>query len=228
MTRIKFREDPWLRRLTKSTIMQNYFRKIFSKEDEMKKLLAVVIGFGLLFALSNPVVSQTKTKGSKKPNVLRTEVYEITATVEKIDMKTRVVTLKGPDGNVFDVVVDKGAKNLGQVKPDDEVSIKYMESLGVQVFGPKEEIKDSSAEFVNLAPEGGKPGGYLVQVHQTTATVESIYYLDRIVSLKGPKGNVFTFKVAKDVKDLWHVKKGDQVVVKYTEALAISVDKPVK
>ena len=52
----------------------------------MKKLLAMVVGLGLLLALSNPAVSETKSKDSKKPSIVEADLYEVVATVEKIDM----------------------------------------------------------------------------------------------------------------------------------------------
>ncbi|MCK7506097.1 MAG: hypothetical protein MZV70_19805 [Desulfobacterales bacterium] len=44
------------------------------------------------------------------------------------------------------------------------------------------------------------------------------------MTLKGPEGNKETIKV-KDPKNLKKVKVGDNVVISYTEALAISVEK---
>ena len=44
--------------------------------------------------------------------------------------------------------------------------------------------------------------------------------------LKGPEGKTRTIKVDPSVKRLKEVKKGDQVVLRYTEAVAISVRKP--
>ena len=44
------------------------------------------------------------------------------------------------------------------------------------------------------------------------------------VTLKGPEGNKETIKV-KDPNNLKKVKVGDQVVISYTEALAIAVEK---
>ncbi len=43
---------------------------------------------------------------------------------------------------------------------------------------------------------------------------------------KGPEGNTRTIKVDPGVKRFKEVKKGDEVVVRLTEALAISVQKP--
>jgi hypothetical protein len=41
--------------------------------------------------------------------------------------------------------------------------------------------------------------------------------------LKGPEGKIRVLKVGKDVKNLAAVKKGDQLVVRHTEEVAIAV-----
>ncbi|MGO9689996.1 MAG: hypothetical protein ACLP2X_15830 [Syntrophobacteraceae bacterium] len=47
----------------------------------------------------------------------------------------------------------------------------------------------------------------------------------RTVTLKGPEGKIRTYKVGKEVKKFKQVKKGDQVVLRVTEALALEVEK---
>jgi plasmid maintenance system killer protein len=56
-----------------------------------------------------------------------------------------------------------------------------------------------------------------------TATIEAIDAKKNRVTLKGPEGKTQEIKV-KDPKNLVNVKVGDQVVLTYTEALAISVE----
>jgi hypothetical protein len=56
-----------------------------------------------------------------------------------------------------------------------------------------------------------------------TARVEDIDYKNRTVTLRVPQQKTVTLKVDKDVKRFNEVKKGDEIVVKHTEALAISV-----
>jgi hypothetical protein len=43
------------------------------------------------------------------------------------------------------------------------------------------------------------------------------------VTLRGPQQKTKTFKVSKEVKRLNEVKKGDEIVVRHTEAFAIDV-----
>ena len=58
------------------------------------------------------------------------------------------------------------------------------------------------------------------------ATVIDIDYDARKVVLKVPDGRYITLTVDKDAPNLGKVKPGDQVVARYTLALAISVRKP--
>jgi hypothetical protein len=44
--------------------------------------------------------------------------------------------------------------------------------------------------------------------------------------LKGPAGNVRTYQVGSEVKRLNEIKKGDQVVLRVTQAVALSVGNP--
>jgi Cu/Ag efflux protein CusF len=59
-----------------------------------------------------------------------------------------------------------------------------------------------------------------------TATVEAVDLDKRIVTLKGENGEISDLKVGKEVKNLAQVKKGDQVVANYHEAIAYEVFKP--
>ncbi len=77
------------------------------------------------------------------------------------------------------------------------------------------------------AKPGEKPAGVAISQKTITATVEAIDTKKPSVTLKGPEGNLVTVKV-KNPKHLENVKVGDQVVITYTEALAISVHKAKK
>ena len=56
-----------------------------------------------------------------------------------------------------------------------------------------------------------------------TATVEAIDQSTRMVTLKGSKGNSFTFKASDEVRNLAQVKVGDVVNVSYYESIAVRV-----
>jgi Cu/Ag efflux protein CusF len=162
----------------------------------------------------------------KKPAVERSSVVTITATVEALDLASRMVTLKGPKGNTVTFKADDRVKNLRQVKVGDEVVAEYYESVAIQVMKPGR-VEAGTAGAAATAKPGEKPG--IVAAGETTI-VASIEAIDRempSVTLKGSDGNVETYKV-QDPKNLENVKVGDQVVITYTVAVAISVEEVKK
>jgi hypothetical protein len=197
----------------------------------MKKLfvfVAVVI-FALSFA--GMVVAQEKkakaASAGEKPSVYKDRVVTATATVEAIDLEKRIVTLRRADGSVFDLTVGKEARNLPQVKVGDEVVVKYYESIAVQVTKPGAAEGSQVKETVARAKPGEKPAGAVTKQTTVTATVEKIDKKKMIATLRGPEGKVVDVKV-RNPKNLENVNVGDQVVITYTEAVAVSVEKPKK
>jgi hypothetical protein len=61
---------------------------------------------------------------------------------------------------------------------------------------------------------------------ETAATVEAVDLAERQVTLKGPDGKVFTLHAGDDVRNLAQVEVGDQVVIRYREAIAAELAKP--
>ena len=195
----------------------------------MKKLLVFVVA--VLFGLSTSglVFAGEKAPATEKPlSVKKEKVVTAIATVEAIDLQKRVVTLKGPKGNVFDVTVGEQARNLPQLKVGDQVEVKYYESLALRLVKPGEGvagIQETSA--LARAKEGEKPGGIAGSQVTLTATITAINKKTHEVTLKGPEGKTITVK-AEHPENLKKVKVGDEIEITYTEALAISVEKAKK
>jgi hypothetical protein len=76
------------------------------------------------------------------------------------------------------------------------------------------------------AAKGDKPGGVVVEAVDVAATVQAIDRTKRTVTLKGPDGKSVTTRVDPSVKALDALKVGDVVHARYTEAIAIAVEKP--
>jgi Cu/Ag efflux protein CusF len=148
---------------------------------------------------------------------------EAQATVTAIDLKTRMVTLKGPDGNETTIYVDERARNLPQVKVGDVVKIAYHQAVAWKVNkSNKAAPTEVEAAQVRARP-GEKPGGAAGQRITITATIEAIDLANGTVTLKGPEGNSRTIK-ARNPANLKKVKVGDLVDITYTEAVAIKVE----
>ena len=161
-----------------------------------------------------------------KPGVVIAETVEIKAKVDAVDQEKRLVTLTGPKGNTVTVKVGPEVRNLAQVKPGDTLTVRYLESVALFVRKSGEPPAATETAVVEVAPKGQKPAGMMVETREVTATVEAIDQAKRLVTLKGPEGKSRTIKVDPRVKRLPDVKKGDQVVVRHTEGLAIYVKTP--
>lgn len=152
----------------------------------------------------------------------------VQATVQSIDYKTRKVTLLKEDGSTVTLTVGPAARNFDQVKKGDNVKFEYVEALAIDVQKAQGQLGMDSDVTVARSPKGDKPAGMISETVTLKALVENINYKDRVVTLKGPEGNSMTLKVGDQAKRFNEVKKGDQVVVVYTEALGISVTPPSK
>jgi len=185
-------------------------------------ILLLALVFGLTLVAGVVAEEKAAAKGAK-PSGIKEKTVKMTATVQAIDLDKRVVTLKGQKGNVFDLKVGEEAKNLPQVKVGDLVTVQFYESLAFEVTKPGQAGGAGATAAVASAKPGEKPAGIAAGQVTVTATVEAIDAKKNRVTLKGPEGKTQEIKV-KDPKNLVNVKVGDQVVLTYTEALAISVE----
>jgi hypothetical protein len=159
-----------------------------------------------------------------------TVLVTITASVEAIEPVSREVTLKGPLGNTVTFTVDKRVKRLDEVKVGDLVRADYYVSFAAEVRKPTAEEEKHPLEVLGAtakAPEGTEPAAGGLRRFKVVTTIEGLDRPTRTVTVRGPMGRYLTARVA-DPARLTQVRIGDNVVVTYTEALAISVEKAEK
>ncbi len=191
----------------------------------MRKL-AIALSVVLSLAGTHAVLADQHKTGGSLPKGEISEAVEMQATVTAIDLKTRMVTLKGPEGNETTIHVDKRARNLPQVKVGDVVKVAYVQQVAWQVRQPGAGApsSDVGAEQAAVRAEPGqKPAGAVGQRVTFAATIEAIDLAKGTVTLKGPQGNSQTIK-ARNPANLKKVKVGDVVDITYTEVVAIKVD----
>ncbi|HCL82540.1 MAG TPA: hypothetical protein DIC22_01130 [Chitinophagaceae bacterium] len=147
----------------------------------------------------------------------------VTATVTKINQKTREVTIKTEDGREHSFIASEDVKNLPQVKKGDVITANYSEALAYQIREHGKASGVETTQSATAAEPGSKPAGTVAQQTTVTVTVTAIDPKVPSVTFRGPKGNTKTIKV-KDPEKLKGVKIGDMVDITYTEAIAIRVD----
>ena len=187
-----------------------------------RMILTVVMLLGLTFVA---IAQQKDSDNGGTPGRVSVDVIKLTGTVKAVDLDKKTVTVEGSSGRV-ETIDAKEARNLAQVKVGDKVTVTYTQALAVFVRKSDEPPSTSENQTVQLAPKGEKPGGVVARTVQLTGTIQSVDANKRMVDVRVPAGDVRTFKVDPRVKNLSQVKKGDQVVLRYTESVALSVVKP--
>ncbi len=151
----------------------------------------------------------------------------VTASVEAVDYANREVVLKGPLGNKVTFTVDPRVKRFNEVKVGDCVQADYYISIAAELREPTAEEKETPIVLVDAAgkaPPGTSPAAGGLRRFKVVTTVEGLDRPTQTVTVKGPRGNYLTARVA-DPSRLTRMRIGDNVVVTYTEAIAISLQK---
>lgn len=156
---------------------------------------------------------------------VKIETRKVTATVTGVDKATRKVTIVTKDGANQTFTAGQEVANFAQLEVGDQVKALVTERLVVFVREPGQPSDDGAAAAVALAPLGEKPGGVMASTVEITAKVKSIDVKHRKATLLFPDGSSHTFQVRPDV-DMTKHRVGDEVVIRATEAIAVSVEKP--
>jgi hypothetical protein len=195
----------------------------------MKRILVTLAVVGLTLPL--PALSQAQKPGATGGTVLMSEpgkavavsTVEVTATVVAIDKATRTLTLKGAKGKSVDIVAGDEVRNFDQIKVGDQVVAKYLEALSLELMKTRTTGAPTETVSAVRAKPGERPAGAVGREVTALVDVVAVDPKKSIISIKGPRGNVFDLKV-RNPDQFKVVKKGDQIEVTYTEALAVSVE----
>jgi hypothetical protein len=157
----------------------------------------------------------------------RSSLVSVSGKVEAIDLANREITLKDGRGDTVTFVVDERVKRLDEVKVGDTVTADYYISLAGEVRPPTEDEKKNPLVIVEgggRAPAGSAPAAGVMRTIRVVAKVVAIDLPAQSVTLQGPRGNTGAITV-ENPDNLKRIHLGDNVIVTYTEALAVSLEK---
>jgi len=150
--------------------------------------------------------------------------HTMTATVVEVDPATRNVTLKAHDGRVVTLNASNEVRNFDQIKVGDKLTAQYTVGVSLDLRKNSAGIRQSAEkETMTRSEPGAKPGGTVARQVQVMADVVKVDHKNRLVTLRGPRGNMVDLAVD-DPAQLKNIKKGDQVEATYTEAVVISME----
>lgn len=165
-------------------------------------------------------------KEAAKPRIVIADVVELKAKVDAVDQAKRLVTLTDAQGDTVTVKAGPAVKNLDQVKAGDEFVIKYFASMALFIRKAGEAASESETAAVAVAAKGQEPAAVAVDTFEYKAKVEAVHPVLRMLTLKLPDGKTKHLWIHESVKSFGDIKKGDDLVFRYTEAVAVSFEKP--
>lgn len=184
--------------------------------------LLVTSAVGMPLAMAQQAPATSSTMSSEPGKVSAARVAEVAAGVMAVDKATRKVTLKGPEGKLFDVFAGDEVRNFDQIKVGDQVLVRYVEALAMAVRKGGGVRQGTESADAARTKAGEKPGAAVARQVTVLADVIDVNEAAKTITLKGPKGNVVELNV-QNPDHFKVVKKGDQIEVDYIEAMAVAV-----
>jgi hypothetical protein len=181
----------------------------------MKRFVAGVVTAAAVVSMAGQAMAQSKTITSE----MRTE----TGTIEAIEVASRTVTLKKPDGTFVTTVAGPDVARFAELKLGDTVNVRYYENVVIRVKAPGEADVISGAKGTT-GSEQALPGGTRAKQVTITATITAIDPKTPSITFTGPNGWKYSSKV-QDTEALAKVKVGDKVDIVWTEATLVSVER---
>ena len=186
-------------------------------------LVAAMVSVFMVMVMSGCAHESKMEESTAYPAVVKERVAVMTATVAAIDLEKRVVTLQNQEGDVRDFRVGEEVVNLPQVKVGDIVTIKFFESIAVEIVKPGATTGAGENTTIVRAKPGEMPGRMITHQQKVLATVKAIDKVEGTISLTGPAGKTVRVKV-ENPENLGKVNVGDELLITFTEAQAIFVE----
>jgi translation initiation factor IF-1 len=193
---------------------------------EIREIIMKTAGRLIIGALSVVMALAACQAPPPKPMATVEDTVEVSATVEKVDVLNRMLSLKTESGEVVTVEVDPAVQNLVQVNPGDRVVARYRQAIGATIS------KEAAGQPVTVDVEadraklGQKPSARASQTTNVPVTITAVDTKTNQVTFHGADGlvRVFTVQTPQAKEFIKQLKPGDTVVVTFTEALALSVE----
>ena len=186
---------------------------------------SLVASFGLV--VSSAAVAQAPV--NVQP--VAAEVMVMTATVNSIDLKKRVVVLKDANGNLAEMNVSKQVNDLEKVKKGDLFVVEHAQAIAIGLTAAPKDANPgvSGVRKVIVSAKGSaRPFEETIDTVFATVKISTIDIKTRVVTFAMPSGEMQKVKVDPSVLELDKFKAGDDVVVVFVDDTAIGFVTPPK
>jgi len=177
----------------------------------------------ILISFFTSISNAQETRPPKEKWSLVTAQGKVTA----INKDTREITLMGPQGELATVTASDAVKRFDEISVDDIVTFDYYTYMKAEFRQPtEEELNEPLVVLVEggKAPEGMDPAAIVGAQVKAVVTVEILNRPAMLATVKGPRGNYTTIPM-QDEQLMTELHIGQVVILTYTEAMAVSLEK---
>ena len=155
------------------------------------------------------------------------EADQVTTKVLAVDAANHQVVLEGAEGREVNLQLSDKAKNLGNLKVGDKVTVEVIRSVAAYLDTDVDKGLPGSTERtgeIRATKDDPNPGGEAFRQVQVQLQITKIDVAKNQVTFKGPRGHSKTINVEKPEvqKKLKDLKVGQSVVVTYTDVLKVT------
>jgi hypothetical protein len=176
-----------------------------------------------------PMAALAEETAPKEEDGGRMMAISVQAEIMAIDAESREVTLKTPMGDLVNVTASADIERFNEFAVGDFVTSTYIASLEGELREPTEaEIAEPWMEMSGAAIAGGniEPGAMVGRTIQAVCTIEGMNRLTQTVTVLDPRGKYHVIGEVEPEK-MEGVTLGTTLVLTYSEALAITLEKAV-
>ncbi len=198
-----------------------------------KALWAILVSVLVVSLVSSAALAATTTtrtapaRPGAGPGTITVTERTVNLTVVDVNPTARTITLRMPDGSTTTYRVPAQVRNLGQFKRGDTIRATVVDSMAVYIQKTGTRPSVTETQTVRLSPRGGKPGVITANTTRITGKIQSVDTANRTITVIGPGNRSRMYRVGTNV-DMRNLRAGDSVVLRFTEAIALDLQRPAR
>ncbi|WP_152286789.1 hypothetical protein [Flavicella marina] len=188
----------------------------------MKKTNILALLLVLFVQFSFAQVIQDSMPSRERWNKVSSE-----GTVTEINKETREITLMGPEGNLNTIKAGDNVKRFDEIQKDDRIKFEFITYIKAEFREPTLTERAEPLQIIaeaGKAPEDVAPGGVVGAMAKAVVTIEVLNRPFMLATVRGPAGNYISIPI-KDAAIFKQVHIGQELILTYAEAIAISLEK---
>tara|TARA_R110000823_G_scaffold119998_8_gene244371 strand:- start:40518 stop:41117 length:600 start_codon:yes stop_codon:yes gene_type:complete len=174
-----------------------------------------------------PAVAIAEIEVAVQGDGARAITRQVTAEIVAIDPKTRGITLQGPLGNTITLKAGPEIERFDEFAKGDMIRATYSESISGELRSPTEaELAEPWVELdaAGIAAENMPPAAGVGVIVRAVCTIEGMNRVSGTVTVQDPRGQFHVISNVPAAK-MEGVRLGDTVVITYSQAVALSLEK---